>query len=311
MAPSLDTQAVLLLCCSIPKDTTSKPLTPTEYDRVARTLQEQGRRPADLLTPAPSLAGLEPLGEERLRGLLGRGAALGLLLERWSRLGIWAVGRADALYPPTLKRRLGRRSPPLLYGLGRGELLNAPGVAVVGSRAASPGALEFAAGVARTAASERLSVISGGARGVDTEAMDAALAADGKVVGVLAGGLEKAATAGKYREPLAAGSLCLVSAFSPHAPFSAGLAMARNGHIYCLSLAVFVADSGLAGGTWSGAVEGLKKGWVPVFVRQGADVEPGNALLVREGARWHEGGTGLRSLLTARVAPEALGLFGE
>ena len=262
MMPSADTQAVLLLCGGLPG---GKSLTPTEYDALARHLHAQGLRPADLLEELPT-------------------AALEQSLQRWAQEGIWVLSRADALYPPLLKRRLGRRCPPLLYGVGRAKLLRAPGVAVVGSRDASPGALSFAASVAREAVSEGLCVVSGGARGVDAAAMAAAGSA---VVGVLPGGLARAARRG------AAG--CLVSAFPPDAAFSAGLAMARNGHIYCLSQAVFVADSGPSGGTWAGAVEGLKRGWAPVFVRRGEGA--GNAALVEAGARWHDGGPGVRRLL--------------
>jgi predicted Rossmann fold nucleotide-binding protein DprA/Smf involved in DNA uptake len=304
MMPSRDTQAVLLLCGSIPQDG-SKPLSPTEYDDLARLLLEHGLTPAALLAPEPPLPGLG----ERHRVLLGRGTAMGLLLERWDRLGIWVLGRADAAYPRTLKHHLGRRCPPLLYGAGNPDLLNQSGIAVIGSRAARPEALHFAEALARQAVTEGHSVISGGAKGVDEAAMTAALAAGGRVVGVLAGGLEKAVTARKYRNALASSQLCLVGPFAPHAPFSAGLAMARNSLIYCLSQAGFVADSGLEGGTWSGATETLKRGWVPVYVRQGPLVDEGNAQLVERGARWFTPGPPLQAALNRKARAEPLGLF--
>ncbi len=40
------------------------------------------------------------------------------------------------------------------------------------------------------------------------------------------------------------------------------------------------------GGTWNGAVENLKREWVPLWVRRNDDRASGNPLLVRKGARW-------------------------
>ena len=60
--------------------------------------------------------------------------------------------------------------------------------------------------------------------------------------------------------------------------------MARNKYIYCL------ADYGLVvrsdegkGGTWSGAIDNLKKQWVPLFVKSESDAS-GNAALIAQGA---------------------------
>jgi hypothetical protein len=36
--------------------------------------------------------------------------------------------------------------------------------------------------------------------------------------------------------------------------------------------------------TWAGAEEGLKAGWVPVFVVDGPDVADGNKVLIKRGA---------------------------
>ena len=70
------------------------------------------------------------------------------------------------------------------------------------------------------------------------------------------------------------------------APFSAGAAMGRNKLIYALSdVAVVVSSAEGSGGTWAGALEALKGGWVPVVARSGPGVPPGNAALVARGAR--------------------------
>ena len=41
-----------------------------------------------------------------------------------------------------------------------------------------------------------------------------------------------------------------------------------------------------SGGTWTGAIENLKHGWVPLWVKEHPDPDSGNAALVQRGARW-------------------------
>jgi predicted Rossmann fold nucleotide-binding protein DprA/Smf involved in DNA uptake len=38
------------------------------------------------------------------------------------------------------------------------------------------------------------------------------------------------------------------------------------------------------GGTWNGATENLKNGWVPLYVRNGSNVPQGNRELIKKGA---------------------------
>jgi predicted Rossmann fold nucleotide-binding protein DprA/Smf involved in DNA uptake len=207
-------------------------------------------------------------------------------LERWERAGLWVLTRADSEYPSRLKQRLKTASPPLLFGCGNRRLLQQGGVAVVGSRAASEADLAFARELATTVALQEQSIVSGGARGVDEAAMLAALAREGTAVGVLADRLLVATTSSKYRPHLMSSSLVLVSPFYPEAGFDVGNAMARNKYVYCLSdAAVVVVSSRGEGGTWNGAVENLKQGWVPLWVKPQPRPGAGNTELVRLGAR--------------------------
>jgi predicted Rossmann fold nucleotide-binding protein DprA/Smf involved in DNA uptake len=55
--------------------------------------------------------------------------------------------------------------------------------------------------------------------------------------------------------------------------------MERNKLIYALAdWAIVVASAAGQGGTWTGALENLKAGWAPLFVRNGSDVPDGNRL---------------------------------
>ena len=283
-------QAVILLTVPFGK-TDAKPLSVKEWGRLARWLKDHGLEPSRLLKGDPKslLASWtdNTITLQRIEGLLDRGGALGLALEKWQRAGLWIVTRSEPDYPDRLKRRLRLASPPVLFGCGNRALLNKGGVAVVGSRDADKADLEFSANLARSAANQGLSVISGGARGVDESAMLGALESEGTSVGVLADSLLPAATSAKYRKYLLAGDLVLVSPFNPEAGFNVGNAMARNKHIYCLSDAAVVVNSTPdKGGTWTGATEDLKSGWVPLWVQHKDDPASGNAALVQKGARW-------------------------
>ncbi|HKP75212.1 MAG TPA: DNA-processing protein DprA [Longimicrobiaceae bacterium] len=284
---SADTQAVLLLCGSLGRRSGSpaKPLSSIEYARLAGWLHQRGLRPADLLTGERSLDAADlPVAASRISALLERGAALALDLERWTHRGLWVISRGDDSYPRTLKARLGRLAPPLLYGAGDPALLSTGGVAIVGSRDADAGAERFATAVAEVCASQRITVVSGGARGVDTIAMSAAIACGGCAVGVLTESLDRAATSGRYREALRSGLLVLISPYDPGARFTVSAAMGRNKIVYALSCwSVVVSATARQGGTWAGAVENLRAGWVPLFVREGSDLPSGNHALRLEG----------------------------
>jgi predicted Rossmann fold nucleotide-binding protein DprA/Smf involved in DNA uptake len=76
----------------------------------------------------------------------------------------------------------------------------------------------------------------------------------------------------------------LISPYDPDAGFNTGNAMNRNKAIYALSDFALVVSASLAkGGTWEGAVENLRRSWVPLFVRAANPQIPGNQRLVEMG----------------------------
>ncbi len=130
------------------------------------------------------------------------------------------------------------------------------------------------------------SLVSGGARGIDVTSMSAAFEAGGTVIGVLPEGVERRLRETATRSAVAGGSAVVVSPYHPSAGFSAGAAMGRNKIVYALSdVAVVVSSADGSGGTWTGAREALKAGWVPVLVRDDASAPPGNRSLMSFGAR--------------------------
>lgn len=290
-------QATLLLTSyfSRASSESAKPLTNAEWGRFALWLKEKSTTPADLLVADPKalLQGWHDarISAERIIELLNRGHSLALAMEKWQRAGLWVVTRSDPEYPKRLKQRLKTDSPPVLFGCGNKALLNAGGLAVIGSRNASESDLAFTDQVGAKAAAEGIAIVSGGARGVDETAMLGALKQGGVVIGVMADSLLKAATSSKWRKGLMDDHAVLVSPFYPEAGFSAGNAMARNKYIYCLADSSLVIHSGKKGGTLNGAEENLKKAWVPLWVKQTTDKDAANADLARKGGRWLEADT--------------------
>src|SRR5439155_1012170 len=167
MAP--DSQVALLLCShlGLPSGGDAAPLTPREWHALAVKIHaSEDKRPAALLglTTGQLQTRLDASAEEaeRLAGLLGRGAALAVELERLESLGIWAITRAG---------------------------------------------------------------------------------------------------------------------------FTVGAAMGRNRLIYALAdFALVVSCDAERGGTWAGATEALKAGWVPVFAAEAAELPEGNRRLAQLGA---------------------------
>ena len=221
----------------------------------------------------------------RIAGLVERATAVAFELDRLEQTGIRTLTAFDKHYPQRWLERLGTRAPPLVHGAGAVELLDAPGLGGVGSRDVSEAGGEGAKEGARLAAGRGLPLVSGGARGVDQLAMDAAFGAGGAVVGVLAESLSRKLKRPDVRRAVYEGSIVLCTPYSPDAPFSAGNAMGRNKLIYAqAALTVVVASDDGAGGTWSGAIEALKHGYESVAVWRGDGEGPGNGPLQQRGA---------------------------
>lgn len=308
---SLNTQAILLLTAPLlvgRRQDAEELLSPGDYNRLARSLRDAKRQPADLLGAGREAKEAISLGAERfslarLEKLLARGFLLSQAVEHWSSRAIWVVSRADPGYPRRFKARLKGDAPPVLYGCGDSTLLDAGGLAVVGSRHVDDALLDYTENLGRLVAHAGLGVISGGAKGIDRAAMSGGLKAGGVVIGVLADSLERAALTRDNREAFMERRLVLVSPYDPAAGFNVGHAMQRNKLIYALADASLVVTSDHEkGGTWTGAVEQLDRlRFGPLFVRNGTDAPAGNLALLKRGAlRWPEptDATALQRLLT-------------
>lgn len=101
----------------------------------------------------------------------------------------YCLGLLHPLYPARLKEA---PDPPLLlFAEGRLELLQAPSVAIVGSRRATPQGVDHAAAFAAALAREGFTVVSGLALGIDAAAHEGALPyRDASTIAVVGTGLD-------------------------------------------------------------------------------------------------------------------------
>jgi predicted Rossmann fold nucleotide-binding protein DprA/Smf involved in DNA uptake len=285
-----DTQAILLLCASFgnSRDAYPQPLNLKEYHSLAKWLVAHKLRPADLLESIGQnlLQTCDLFTIDRLESLLARGMMLALAVEKWTSKGLWIVGRGDPDYPDRFRQQLGSHAPAFLYGVGDLKLLSQGGLAIVGSRNIDEEGIEYTNRIADNCATQGIQIVSGGARGVDTAAMLAAISAGGNAIGILADSLAKAAISSKYRSAIQDGRLTLISAVDPQAGFNVGNAMGRNKYIYALSNYGLVVNADYnKGGTWAGAVEVLKsEKSIPVFVKTEGNISQGNKQLIKLGA---------------------------
>ena len=221
----------------------------------------------------------------RVAGLLGRATAVAFELEQLQQSGIKTITVFDEHYPQRWLTRLASKAPAVLHAVGAVEKFETPGVGVVGSRNVSQAGAAVAERVARCAAGLGLPVVSGGARGVDQIAMNAAFESAGSVVGILADSLTRKVKRRDVREAVYTGSVLICTPYGPNAPFNVGNAMGRNKLVYAqAALTVVVASDHGSGGTWAGATEALKHRYGRVAVWRGDGEGPGNEALQQRGA---------------------------
>lgn len=158
-----------------------------------------------------------------------------------------ALGQGAELSPGSdLPERIGRldEAPPALFVWGDGRTLDAPAVAIVGTRGASTYGKAAARKFAECLAKAGLVVVSGGALGIDAAAHEGALVASGRTVAVLGGGIDNvypSQHAGLFRRIRESG--CLVSRFAAGSKPSRYRFLFRNRLIALLADAVLVIEA--------------------------------------------------------------------
>jgi DNA processing protein len=196
-------------------------------------------------------------------------------------------------------------APPVLYFVGRRELLNRPALAIVGSRNATAQGRDNARAFARALADAGLTIVSGLALGIDAAAHEGALAGAGSTLAVVGTGLDRVYPA-RNRElaHAIAATGGLLSEFPPGTPPRDINFPRRNRLISGLARGVLVVEAALASGSLITARYAGEQGR-EVFAIPGSIHSPlskGCHKLLREGAKLVE---------TAQDILEELGMGGS
>lgn len=263
-------------------------------------------------------AQLERLGGPAAAALL-RGEETAKAVEnalRWAETpGHAVVTLADAAYPRLLLEIAD--PPPLLYAVGRLELLGRPALAIVGSRNATAQGARNAEQFAQAFSASGLTIVSGLALGIDAAAHAGGLAGAGSTIAVLGTGVDityprqNAALAGRIvKSGLLLSEFPLGTAGTPH-NFPR-----RNRLISGLAQGCLVVEAALASGSLITARAAAEQGR-EVFAIPGSIHSPlskGCHALIKQGAKLVESAEDVLAELNAfrrtgsastRAAPQA------
>jgi DNA processing protein len=200
----------------------------------------------------------------------------------------------DQAYPDRLRRAPG--APPALFYRGSLKLLDTPAVGICGSRNASSEGLRAARACGADAARTGVTVVSGYAKGVDSESHMASLVEGGITIAVLAEGIGQFRPKRVYRD-LPQDNMLVMSQFPPGQRWNVGAAMTRNQVIVGLSHALVVVEAGPTGGTLRAGEMAIQAGRrLLVLGFAGGDPDGNTKLLALGGHRISD-----RATLTAEL----------
>jgi DNA processing protein len=218
--------------------------------------------------------------------------------EDLSSQGIRALIRGLDGYPTRLDAA--PQAPPLLFCVGNPRVLSGDGIGMCGARNASAAGLEAARTCGEEVAALGMNVISGYARGVDTETHLGALGAGGRTIIVLAEGITR------FRQKKVFGDsdfdpnqVVVVSQFAPGQVWTVGNAMTRNTVIAGLARALVVVEAGETGGTLNAGLRALQMKRPVLALNFTTGTPLGNQVLFDQGARAVSSRRELRTALQA------------
>ena len=285
---SANSHAIIVMCSHLCKGDGVEPLEPNEWSVCAEKLLAAKKQPSDMFDFSAgdfsSVLGLDKEQIERYKRLCDRSAGITMEYIRLESMGIRITTRADADYPILLKKKLEKNSPPLFYYSGDIGIANDECIGFVGSRNIDECDAEFTKKVVKVCLENKFSIVSGGARGVDSIAAETIMRNSGVAIEYLSDSLGKKIKDKDVLRRIRDERLLILSAAIPTAGFNVGMAMQRNKYIYSQSLGTVVVRSDYnKGGTWTGATENLKYNRSHTYCWNNAKYK-GNTELIKLGA---------------------------
>jgi len=260
--------------------------------RLRQLLDHFGEAPAILRASRSALLRVHGIGEETAEAIAAweRTVDLQSELKRIADFGCHVLTQADPDYPELLKQIY---DPPIvLYVKGALSAKDKNAVAMVGSRHTTHYGLETARKLAYQLAYIGVTVVSGGARGIDTAAHQGALAAKGRTVVVLGNGINLVfppENAGLFERVTAAGAVITQFPFNRRADKQSF--PIRNRIVAGMTLGTVVVEANLSSGALITAGMAVEAGR-QVFAVPGRIDSPqskGCHDLIKKGAKLCEG----------------------
>lgn len=256
---------------------------------VLRVMERFGSAAAFFDLTAKELATLQGVGSERAARIVGErgGIPYQQEIERAAGCRVKLVTLVDEDYPDILRKIAD--PPPVLYVAGDTKVLKKTGCAVVGTRHATLYGKETARRFGYQLAAAGYSVISGLARGIDTEAHAGAVQAGGVTIAVLGSALDKLYP--QENKEFAREIVEKGGAIITEYPFGRAADRQtfpqRNRIVSGLSRGVLVIESPLKSGTMITVAQALEQGRIVMAVpgRIDSTASMGSNRLIREGAR--------------------------
>lgn len=260
-------------------------------NRLSALIRRFGSAERALAARASELKSVGGIGD----GLIGRlrtatesaaGERARAALAAMQRVGAVAITPDDLAYPDAFHTV--PDSPYLVFACGDLDLLESPGIAIVGTRRPTTDGREIAAELSGALARRGYTVVSGMAKGIDAAAHSAALDANARTIGVLGHGIDRVYPAenrrlfGRMRD-----EGLLLSEFAPGEKPLAGNFPRRNRLIAALSRGVLVVEMGTKSGAQHTVTYALDQG-KDVFAVPGPIGSPASAgtnQLLKDGAR--------------------------
>jgi DNA processing protein len=214
--------------------------------KTRKKLLERFGTPAAVLAAAPSdLKEVEGVGPKLMQKIVSPDLPLydaEAEIALCSELGIAILTENHSEYPRLLKEI--HDPPGVLFVRGELKPCDSLAVGIVGTRHATPYGLRQAERLAGSLARAGLTIVSGLARGIDAAAHRGAMAAGGRTIAVLAGGVMNIYPPehDKLAEEVAACG-ALMSEAPPHSEPLSGMFPQRNRLISGLSLGVIVVEA--------------------------------------------------------------------
>lgn len=205
--------------------------------------------------------------------------------QRWLSSSARLLTYRDDGYPPSLREL--EDFPPLLFVRGSLQERDRFAVAIVGTRKPSAYGRSVAERLARELSRYGLTIVSGGARGIDTAAHTGALRSGGRTIAVLGSGIDvpyPAESAALFGRIATQGAV--LSEYPPGTQPDAWRFPARNRLVSALSLGVLVVEAPNDSGALITASHALEQG-KPVFAVPG-NIDTGHSAgchkLIKDGA---------------------------